>query len=148
MGSFKLGKMTLRSLFGKPETVLYPVQTRPMPEGLKGHVSNNIEECILCGICQKRCPTEAIAVDKKSGTWTVDGFRCIQCGACVRECPKHSLTMEPTYTAPALTKQKHTEIKPQPSEEELAAKAAEREARIAAAKAAKAAREAAKEQEG
>ena len=80
-------------------------------------------------------------------TWSVDGFRCIQCGACVRECPKHSLTMEPTYTAPAATKTAFTMNKPQPSEEELAAKAAEREARIAAAKAAKAAREAAKEQD-
>ncbi len=145
MGSFKLGKMTLRSLFGKPETVLYPVQTRPMPEGLKGHISNDITACILCGICQKRCPTGALSVDKKAGTWSIDRFRCVQCGSCVRECPKHSLSMEPTYAKPAMAKGLHVERKPEPTEEEkaaAAAKAAEREARIAAAKAAKAAREA------
>ena len=28
MGSFKLGKMTLGGLFKKPETLLYPVQTK------------------------------------------------------------------------------------------------------------------------
>ncbi len=150
MGSFKLGKMTLRSLFGKPETVLYPVQTRPQPEGLKGHIVNDIESCILCGICEKRCPTGALAVDKKAGTWTIDRFRCVQCGSCVRECPKHSLSMAPDYAKPAMVKGVHVERKPEPSEEEKAAKEAERQARIAAAKAAKAAREAAKEaaQEG
>ncbi len=104
MGSFKLGKMTLRSLFGKPETVLYPFQMRPMPEGLKGHVQNDISTCILCGICAKRCPTEAISVAKKDGVWRIDRFRCIQCGSCVRECPKHCLTMQPTYAKAATRK--------------------------------------------
>ena len=118
MGSFKLGKMTLRSLFGKPETVLYPVQTRPMPEGLKGHVSNNIEECILCGICQKRCPCGAIAVDKAARTWTIDRFRCVQCGNCVRECPKACLSMKPAY-APPSTK-KHVDVFNVPKAEKTA----------------------------
>ena len=65
MGSFKLGKMTLRSLFSKPETVMYPAQTRFQPEGLKGKVLNDIDTCILCGICEKRCPTAAISVVKR-----------------------------------------------------------------------------------
>lgn len=146
MGSFNLGKMTLRSLFGKPETVMYPAQTRPQPKGLKGHVVNDIRTCILCGICEKRCPTGAISVDKKAQTWTIDRFRCVQCGSCVRECPKHSLSMDPAHAKPATAKGVVVERKPEPTEEEkaaAAAKAAEREARIAAAKAAKAAREAA-----
>ena len=36
MGAFKLGKMTFGSLFKKPETVLYPFEKKPQPEGLKG----------------------------------------------------------------------------------------------------------------
>lgn len=146
MGSFKLGKMTMRSLFGKPETVLYPVQTRPQPEGLKGHVANDIDVCILCGICEKRCPTGAIVVDKKAGMWSIDRFRCVQCGSCVRECPKACLTMGPDYAKPSVSKGASIERKPEPTEEEKAAaaeKAAQREARIAAAKAAKAQRDAA-----
>ena len=51
MGSFKLGKMTLKSLFGKPETIQYPVEQKTPPPGLKGHVTNNVDACILCGIC-------------------------------------------------------------------------------------------------
>mgnify|MGYP003219767190 CR=1 FL=1 len=38
MGSFKLGKMTLRSLFGKPETVMYPLEKRDIPAGHRGTV--------------------------------------------------------------------------------------------------------------
>ena len=104
MGSFKLGGMTLKSLFSKPETIMYPVQERYKPEGLKGHIAIDPATCILCGICQKTCPCGAIVVDKAGETWSIDNFRCVQCGACWRECPKDSLTMEPTYPAPATAK--------------------------------------------
>lgn len=96
-----MGKMTLRSLFGKPETVLYPVVSKPAPAGLKGHISNDMDACILCGICERTCPAEALGVDKAEGTWTIDRFRCVQCGACTRACPKECLTMEPEYQKPA-----------------------------------------------
>ena len=42
MGSFKLGKMTLGGLFKKPETLMYPVETKTPPAGLKGHVVNDV----------------------------------------------------------------------------------------------------------
>ena len=50
MGSFKLGKMTLRSLFGKPETVMYPLEKRDIPAGHRGMVEIDMAKCILCGI--------------------------------------------------------------------------------------------------
>ena len=104
MGSFKLGGMTFGSLFKKPETVLYPFEQKPAPAGLKGHIENDASACILCGICMKRCPCDAITVDKPARTWSINRFRCVQCGSCVRECPKDCLTMEPTYTPPATSK--------------------------------------------
>lgn len=104
MGSFKLGRMTLGSLFKKPETIQYPAQTKTPPAGLKGHIANDESTCILCGICQRTCPAGAIEVDKKARTWSIDRFRCVQCGSCARECPKACLTMEPTYAAPATAK--------------------------------------------
>ena len=95
MGFMKLGGMTFGGLFKKPETVLYPFETKPAPEGLKGTVAVDETTCILCGICQKRCPCDAIAVDKAARTWSINRFSCIQCGYCTRECPKNSLSMEP-----------------------------------------------------
>ena len=63
MGSFKLGKMTLGGLFKKPETLMYPVETKTPPAGLKGHVVNDVDRCILCGICQtsRRAPGPSTA---------------------------------------------------------------------------------------
>ena len=84
--------------------ILYPVEQKTPPPGLKGHVTNNVDACILCGICMKRCPCDAITVDKPARTWSINRFRCVQCGTCVRECPKQCLAMEPTYTPPATEK--------------------------------------------
>ncbi len=102
MGAFKLGKMTFGSLFKKPETVLYPIETKPQPEGLKGHISIDVDTCILCGMCDRSCPTDCINVDKGEHTWSINRYSCVQCGYCVTVCPKKSLAMEPGY-APAAT---------------------------------------------
>lgn len=144
MGSFKLGKMTLRSLFSKPETIRYPFEEPEHPACMKGLVEFDYSNCIYCGICEKRCPTNAISVSKEDETWTIDHFACIQCGSCIRECPKSCLTMDPVLVHPSTTKTKVTVSKPEPTEEEkaeLARKEAEKAARIKAAKEAKAARE-------
>lgn len=150
MGYFKLGKMTLKSLFKRPETIRYPYETKLPVEDLKGHVENDIVECTLCGICAKRCPTGCITVDKEAESWTINPFDCIQCRTCVRECPQHCLTMMPEYRKPAFEKVVSVTTKPEPTEEEkaeLARKEAEKAARIKAALEAKAAREKAKQEQ-
>lgn len=104
MGSFSLGGMTFGSLFKKPETLLYPYQKKEPYAGLKGHIVNNVAECILCGKCQKTCPCKCISVDKAKRIWAIDPFSCIQCGSCVRACPTKCLSMDPSYTPVAATK--------------------------------------------
>lgn len=47
--------------------------------------------CILCGICVKNCPTEAIKMDDKI---TVDNDACIGCEVCVEKCPKKVIKMK------------------------------------------------------
>ena len=102
MTAFKLGKMTFGSLFKKPETVRYPFEEKPMPEGLKGHIVINVDDCILCGMCERSCSTGCIKTDKQEGTWAIDRLQCVQCGYCITVCPKKCLHMDPHY-APATT---------------------------------------------
>ena len=115
MGGFKLGKMTLRSLFSKPETIRYPFEEPEHPACMKGLVEFDYTNCIYCGICEKRCPTNAISVNKDDQTWTIDHFSCIQCGSCIRECPKSCLTMDPVLVHPSTEKTKVTVSKPEPT---------------------------------
>lgn len=120
MGTFKLGKMTLRSLFHKPATVRYPYEKRDLETlfpHMRGHVVNDIDTCILCGMCQRACPVDAIVVDRKGGDWTIDPYRCVQCASCVRECPKDCLSMgilptEPTTELTTVTMHKDMPAKP------------------------------------
>jgi len=101
MGSFRLGGMTLGSLFKRPETLRYPFEVKEPPQGLKGHIVNDVSRCIVCGICARVCPAGALAVDRKARTWAIDPFRCVQCASCVAACPKGCLAMAPEATGVA-----------------------------------------------
>ena len=105
MGAFKLGNMTFGSLFKKPETVKYPVERKPQPEGLKGLIAIDVNNCILCGMCDRSCPTDCITVDKAESYWSIDRFACIQCNYCVTVCPKGCLSMRPDYAPAGATRQ-------------------------------------------
>ncbi len=121
MGAFSLGKMTIGSLFRKPETIQYPIQHKPAPAGLKGHIVNHVDSCIACGMCAKVCPAGALSVSKKPRTWSIDRFRCVQCGSCVRACPKSCLEMDPVYTSPSVNKYVDTCEVPEKDKVEAAA---------------------------
>lgn len=105
MGFFKLGTMTLGSLFKKPETLQYPFEHEEPPAGLKGHIVNEVESCILCGMCERSCPTSSIHVEKAERIWRINPFSCIQCGYCITVCPKKCLVMNPAYWKPGTTKE-------------------------------------------
>lgn len=104
MGSFKIFKTVMRSLFKRPVTVKYPAEPREWEKITRGHISISETECIACGICAKKCPTDAITVSKQDRTWTIERMQCIQCSHCVNVCPKKCLHMEPQYTAPGYEK--------------------------------------------
>ncbi len=87
----------LRSLVGKPATLMYPQQPRRYPEATRGRVENEIARCIFCGMCQKNCPTDAIAVSKEKRDWQIDSLRCCQCRRCVEVCPVKCLSMHDAY---------------------------------------------------
>ena len=100
MGVFSLGKVVIGSLFKKPSTLMYPVVPREWEERTRGAVAINVDGCVLCGACARACPTNAIEVDRKAATWTIERMACIQCRGCVDNCPPKCLDMDPKYTEP------------------------------------------------
>lgn len=94
-------KTELRNLFSKPATRPYPQQERVYPQRTRGHIENDIDTCVFCGLCSKKCPTGAITVNRAEKSWSIHRFSCIQCGYCVESCPKNCLSMHQSYTQPA-----------------------------------------------
>lgn len=105
MGFFKLGTMTIGSVFKKPETLKYPFETKEPYKDQKGTIINDKPaDCTLCGICQKRCPANAITVTRDKRTWEINHLTCIQCGYCIQSCPKKCLVMKGDKLSVAIDK--------------------------------------------
>ena len=103
-GILKFSWIAMKNLFTKPATRAYPeVPARETPR-TRGAVQVNIDDCIFCGLCNRRCPADAITVDRAAKSWTIKRMSCVQCGNCVQNCPKKCLTMEGAYPTPGREK--------------------------------------------
>jgi len=121
VGFYKISKLVLASMFKKPATLMYPVVKREWQERTRGNIGIDEAGCILCGICVKKCPTNAIKVSKEDRTWAIARMQCIQCGSCVEVCPKKCLIMNPMYTSPDTVKVVDTMLIPEQQKQEKAA---------------------------
>ncbi|MBC8061146.1 MAG: 4Fe-4S binding protein [Clostridiaceae bacterium] len=90
----KMFDLVIKNFFAKKPTRLFPVAPERVAFPLsRGRIVFDEKTCILCSICARRCPADAITVDRAAGKWELDAFRCIICGECVTACPKKSITM-------------------------------------------------------
>ena len=96
---FTIAKTISRSLFRKPATRMYPYIKKENFPVTRGRIFNNIEACIFCGICGRKCPTHAITVTKETKEYDLRSLQCIACGFCVEVCPVKCLTMENHYSS-------------------------------------------------
>ena len=87
--------VTLKNLFSAPQTRRYPDEVRPPYAGFRGHLELDLESCVLCGICDRRCPCGAITVSREDKTLVIEHLHCTACGVCVDACNKHSLRLLP-----------------------------------------------------
>jgi ech hydrogenase subunit F len=101
MAFFEMVKTALKIFIQRPVTILYPAQAAKKTPISRGHVVFDGSKCISCSICQRKCPSQAIVLDKEAKSWQIDRFRCVVCNSCVDTCPSKCLSMDTQYTAPA-----------------------------------------------
>ena len=110
----RMAKMVTKSLARKSACRMYPVQKPAYYPNTRGHIEIDINKCIFCGACGKRCPTHAITVTRAQRDWSIERMKCIQCGACVECCPVKCLSFGRDYTPPSASKKVDTFHSDQP----------------------------------
>ncbi|EPR31591.1 4Fe-4S ferredoxin iron-sulfur binding domain-containing protein [Alkalidesulfovibrio alkalitolerans DSM 16529] len=119
----------LKNLVGRYSTRLYPITTRAAFDAYRGELYNEIEKCIFCQNCARKCPSQCISVDKEIGTWVCDPFACVYCGLCVEACPVNCLHMKSAWrhvaTGREMIEMQGTPPKPKKKKTEDAAAPAE-----------------------
>jgi formate hydrogenlyase subunit 6/NADH:ubiquinone oxidoreductase subunit I len=102
---------SLRQLFKKAATNLYPAEKFPTPEHFRGELTADIKKCIGCKMCVRDCPAQAIEVidvtpphppeeavkQKKKFKLKIYLDRCVYCGQCCDVCPTNTLSMTSTH---------------------------------------------------
>lgn len=128
MGVFKLGGLTLKSLFSKAPTRRYPYERREPYARTRGRIDMiDVHKCIFCGMCERKCPADSIIIDKAESRWTYYPYKCVACNACVEACPTDDLEM--LQERPPITTDNKSTVVYELTEEEKVEKA-----RIAAEK--------------
>ena len=112
MSLLSMSKTIFGNLLKGPVTERYPFVPKTYPVGARGKVNIEIEKCIFCGICQRKCPTAAIVVTKTPKVWEIDRLRCVSCNACVEVCPKKCLVLDVKYSAPSAVRYKDSYAAP------------------------------------
>lgn len=122
----KMLKTILKQFFNKPATTMFPYEPLENFEGTRGHLVFDPAKCTSCMMCMKRCPSQAIVVQRAEKIWTLDRFRCVMCGNCVDVCKFDALSMEREYAKSATPTERSVEtyaityVKPERPKKETA----------------------------
>ncbi|HTY87983.1 MAG TPA: 4Fe-4S binding protein, partial [Candidatus Acidoferrum sp.] len=75
-----MSRLALKWALTKPPTTRYPFEPRNPLAGSRGSLVFTKDNCVYCNICAKKCPTDALVVNRAQKKWAIDRLRCITCG--------------------------------------------------------------------
>ena len=88
----------LRNLFRSNVTVMFPAEHVELPPNFRGAPEVNPELCIVCGTCERECPTHCISITgpiddpntpegKEAYNFSIKLAQCMFCQTCEEFCP-------------------------------------------------------------
>ena len=104
--------ITIRYMCKPVVTLQYPHESLKMSARFRGHIElvgdeeTGAPKCIVCGMCQKACPSNCISLagEKPEGAkkkvltnYTLDFTTCSLCGQCVESCKFGAITFSKDY---------------------------------------------------
>jgi formate hydrogenlyase subunit 6/NADH:ubiquinone oxidoreductase subunit I len=100
MAFFEMARLAVKWALTKPPTSRYPFEPRRALAGSRGVLVFTRLNCVYCSVCAKKCPADAITINRPLKQWSIDRLRCISCGYCVELCPKKSLQLATDHPEP------------------------------------------------
>ena len=104
--------ITFKYLWQPVVTLQYPRQSIKMAPRYRGHIElvpdpeTGESKCIVCGMCQRACPSNCITVvgEKPEGAkkkvltkYILNYNTCSLCGLCVESCKPEAITFSKNY---------------------------------------------------
>ncbi len=110
---FKMMENVFKNLASKPATRMYPIEKREPFKDSRGQIEGiEIDKCIFCGICQRKCPANALVVNKAEKSWEINQFKCVICNACVEACPKKCIVASAEHKTAQTKKENYKAVQP------------------------------------
>lgn len=105
-------KITITEMVKPVVTLQYPYESLKMTPRYRGHIelipgeNKGENKCIVCGMCQRACPSNCITVagEKPEGAkrkvltqYTLNFTTCSLCGLCVESCKPEAIRFSKDY---------------------------------------------------
>lgn len=112
--------ITFKEFFKPVVTEQYPWEVPTMTPLFRGHIElipdaeTGLPNCVVCGMCQRACPSDCITVagkkeEGKKGktltTYTLDFTKCSLCGSCVESCNFNGIRFSHDYNLASTRKE-------------------------------------------
>ena len=88
-----ISKTIMKSLVGKPATLMYPQRKRTYTAATRGKVENEIERCIFCRHVRKELSHQCPRGQQRNQGMADRQPEVLLCRRCVEVCPVKCLTM-------------------------------------------------------